>query len=381
MTARGDYLEATALFAAMPSLYFGELLNDLNRRLAGDPTCYVRLDPQSHDTWWLMGCAQFHVMVSLSKTAAPARAFSAATTSQATSLHPFDYAAAVADHRRYIHIEVAAGPPPAAPNDKGQADIGDAPGPTAALEMQVLHWVAQFVAQHEGFLALHFGPSDRLFSAVELEDAAMFDWPEPLLIHPEAQKPRRAGNGKTGYALRLRHPRHLPHAALELEGVPVTVPYATVVTLIQTLIKGYVYGALPLAHGDTIRPNGTWALYVRHDVPTVEAPKGRVILSFWDDQGHDRPAPEPGDAAEGFEHGPEADDAGPVPSDDPTEDLRAALLPAHIRGKSRVSLGLRPTPAQPADVLSAVRHLGSGLVRRSKPLGGKATADEDMSPA
>lgn len=287
-------VEATALFYTRPQPDMGDLLLDLNARLSEGGGCHLTVSPLSNSDWWLLTCDSFHVMVSFGTTPAQRDFLDHAVRSPVNGLNRFDYGQAVETHRAHVQIEVGDGSAPLPPQARViMQEFGPSKICDPALKLMVLHWVTQFIGQNQGFLALHFGPSDRLFCPEEVAAASHEDVPETLLTHPEPSLPVEGPGGTDGYGLTLRNPRHLSGPAFELEGIPVKVPLATAVALMDTLRSAFADGNLVLDHGRVLRPSDRITLYVRETMNDIEHPHGRFILSFWDDRGHDAPIPKP----------------------------------------------------------------------------------------
>lgn len=285
-------VEATALFYARPTPKMGDLLLDLNERFAKDAGCHLSVSPLSHDDWWLLACEHFHIMIAFSNEPAGAGKLDGAVRSPINDLNRFDYAQAVQSHTSNLAIEVGDGNAPLPPEARLiMQEFGSVNECDPALKLRALHYAAQFIAEHQGFLALHFGPSDRLFCPVEMKAAACEDLPEALLTHPVPSLPEQGPNGSDGYGLALRNPHHLSGPAVELEGLPVSVPLKTAVSLLATIQRAHKAGKLTLEHGKVLKPSQKLALYVREAVADDATPNGRFILSFWKERGHDAPKP------------------------------------------------------------------------------------------
>ena len=292
-------VEASALFYVRPKPDMGDLLLELNAKLANEAGCHMTVSPLSHDDWWLLSCEQFHIMIAFSDTPAPADKLDNAVRSPINSVSRFDYTQAVESHRMCINIEVGDGHAPLPPEARLiMQEFGDSKVCSAELKMKALHWTTQFIGQHESFLAVHFGPSDRLFCPEELKAAAGFDLPTPLLTHPVPSLPEEGPNGVDGYALTLKNAHHLNGPAIELEGVPVKVPLAASVSLLNTLRTAHAKGKLPLEHGKILKPSEKMCLYVREAQSDSDHREGRFILSFWSDRGHDQPMQKPAPVVE-----------------------------------------------------------------------------------
>jgi len=348
-------VEATALFYDRPQPDVVELLGELNKHMSNQDGCYMSMSPLSHADWWLLSCEKFHIMITFSDEAAPHKKFQAAVTSPVTSLRRFDYSQALQSHRTHMHVEIGDGNAPLPPEARIiMQEFGSATECDPELKMKALHWTSQFIARHVGFLALHFAPSDRLFCPEELAAAMNVDFPTQLLTHPIPSMPKPGPTGVEGWSLTLRNPHHLPGRAIELEGIPVPVPLATAVQLMTTLFAARLKGKMPLNHGDILTPSKKWSLYVRHDLPTEEAPDGRVILSFWDCMGHDAPAPQAAPEQTPAELAPVAPPAGlagklsrkarrAAKENASTEAVEAAPVPVELAAETPMQASA-PTP-------------------------------------
>ena len=76
----------------------------------------------------------------------------------------------------------------------------------------------------------------------------------------------------------------MPGPALEIEGIPKSVPLATAVNLLRTLNRAHGAGKIALKQGDTISPTGKWALHVFRMPAEAATPNGRIVLSFYKDR-------------------------------------------------------------------------------------------------
>lgn len=287
-------VDATALFYSRPTPDKSDLITDLNAHLSGMTDCHMQMSTLSHADWWLLSCAEFHIMIAFSDAPSKDPRIARAATAAVCDLRRFDYGQVVEGHQAALHIEVGDGSAPLPPEARTiMQEFGEGRVCDPALKMKALHWTAQFIAQHPGFLALHFGPSDRLFCPDEVTEATHEDTPVSLLMHPVPSLPVPGPNGSDGYHLEFKNAHHLGGAALSLEGIPVSIPLRTSVTLLTTLFRARARGKVALEHGKVIKPSPKLALYARAQAPSPDAPHGRMILSFWKTAGHDMPAPAP----------------------------------------------------------------------------------------
>ncbi len=341
-------VDTTALFYARPTPDVDALIENLNAKLANEPGCYITMSPLSHDDWWLLSCTHFHIMIAFSNEPAPAINFTKALTSPINRLNRFDYGHVVQGHRAFLNIEIGDGKAPLPPEARQiMQEFGSVTNCDPALKMKVLHWTSQFIAAHEGFLALHMGPSQRLFSPEELAKAAGEDFPTSLLMHPIPTMPEMDDKGREGYELALHNSRHLPGPAPQLEGIPRSVPLGTCVSLLMTLFKAHRAGKIALDHGDVLNPSPKWSLYVRHAAADDGAPNGRIILSFYDDRGHDAAAPKITPRSEAPTAASTASDIAPAPA----KSLGRALLEKARKAKPAKADAQDPQPAQPTAMI------------------------------
>lgn len=357
-------VSATALFFDRPQPDMGALLTELNTKLAPNPECHLNVSALSHADWWLLTCEQFHVMVSFSDDPLESTDLHAAAISPITGLRRFDYPQAVASHRAHLGIEVGDGHAPLPPEARIiMQEFGESKTCDPELKMQVLYWTTQFIARSQGLLALHFGPSDRVFSPEELAEASSTDGFAMLLRHPVPSLPESGPNGRDGYALQMKNPRHLSGPLLELEGIPVGVPLASAVRLLDTLTRAAGRGKLDLGHGKVLKPSAKISLFVRKELPCERAPDGRFVLSFWADRGHDQPEPMAQPAPVEFvAYVDDDDDVLPAPeapnitSEQPAaQDLLLRPVETAAAPKSGYDMEREPEPERPS-----ARH-GSGV--------------------
>ncbi len=278
-------VDATALFYARPQPKMGDLLTDLNAALASQPDCHLQISPLSHADWWLLSCPRFHIMISFSDDATDDPKLAQAASAPITDLRRFDYQQAVDSHQAHVQIEVGDGDAPLPPEARLiMQEFGETAVCDATLKLKALHFTLQAIAQQPGLLAMHFGPTERLFCPEELAEFSGKSLPVGLLLNPVPSLPEPGPLGRDGYALRLKNPQHLSGPALELEGIPVAIPLATSVSLLKTLIKAHRMGKWTLQHGTTLKPSPKITLYIREEPASEAAPAGRLILSFWPDQ-------------------------------------------------------------------------------------------------
>ncbi len=278
-------VDATALFYTAPEPDYTVLLDALNAAFEGTPGCYVTKSALSHDGWWLLSCEQFHIMLGFEEVPAPMARFAQAVTSPINRLSRFEYDHAVQNHNLHVTIEIGDGNAPLPPEARRiMREFGSAATCDPVIKLKALHVAAQFIAAHTGFLALHFAPSDRLFSADDLRACASQQVPVDLLLHPVPTEVDLDAHGRETWALRLRNPEHLPGPAIEIEGIPKAVPLATAVNLLRTLHRAHGAGKLALKAGDAISPTGKWALHVFRLDADATFPNGRIVLSFYKDR-------------------------------------------------------------------------------------------------
>ncbi|MEP4194201.1 MAG: hypothetical protein ABJL99_01040 [Aliishimia sp.] len=278
-------VEATALFYARPEPLHTDLLDALNARFETTPGCYLTKSPLSHDDWWLLSCEAFHIMISFKDHVAPSARFADAVSSPINSLNRFEYEHVAQNHHAHLNIEIGDGSAPLPPEArKIMQEFGSVSTCDADLKLKALHLTSQFIAQHAGFLALHFAPSDRMLSPEDLKSAASQDVPVTLLLHPVPTDIALDSHGRETYELRLKNPHHLSGPPIELEGIPRAVPLSTSVTLLTTLFKANRAGKVTLKHGDVLSPSKKWSLYVHMDAANDDTPDGSIVLSFYKDR-------------------------------------------------------------------------------------------------
>ena len=285
-------LDATALFYARPVLDRSKLISFLHEQLGGDANRHMQVSPLSQDDWWLLACKDFHIMISFADQHCDDQALRTAASSPVTSLQRFDYLQAVQSHKTHIKVEIGDGHAPLPPEARViMQEFGGVNSCDPALKMRALQLGMQFISIHEGYLALFFGPSERLFSPEEFGEILHANTPIALLIHPVPTMPEIGPSGLEGYHLRLKNPGHLGGSAMELEGIPTAIPLATAVSLLSTLLGARAKGKVNLHHGKVFKPSQKVSLYVRETHGDETAPNGRIILSFWSTMGHDVPMP------------------------------------------------------------------------------------------
>lgn len=283
-------VESTALFYSRPKPDMSDLITDLNARLAKFNGSHMQVSPLSHEDWWLLSCTEFHIMIAFSDAPSKDARMLPAAKSPVCDLRRFDYVQVVESHQASLQIEVGDGHAPLPPEARTiMQEFGESATCDPKLKLMALHWTTQFIARHVGFLAMHFGPSDRIFCPEEVTDCASLDLPIPLLMHPIPSMPEPGPRGVDGYHLRLKNPHHLDGPAITLEGIPVAIPLRTSVSLMTTLFNARAKNRIDLAHGKVIKPSPKLALYAREEDPSDQALNGEVILSFWKDRGHDHP--------------------------------------------------------------------------------------------
>jgi len=249
-------VDATALFYTRPEPRSDALLDMLNDKFDGVPGCQLVKSPLSHPDWWLLSCETFHIMLTFADTPAPSSKYAAALHSPINTLNRFEYHHVAQNHNTHLTIEVGDGRAPLPPEARAiMQEFGSVSTCDPALKMKVLHWTAQFVAKHSGFLAMHFGPSDRLLSPEDLMAAGSEDLPETLLFHPVPTELSLDAQGRETYALSLKNAHHLPGPAIDLDGIPNSVSLATAVTLLTTLYRSNRAGKVALADGDVLSPS------------------------------------------------------------------------------------------------------------------------------
>lgn len=275
-------VDATALFYKRPNPKMGDLLTELNAALSSFPDCHLQFSPLSHADWWLLTCSRFHIMISFAEHASDAPKLAEAARAPICELRRFDYPQAVSSHQAHVQIEVGDGDAPLPPEARLiMQEFGESAVCDTRLKLKALHFTMQAIAQQPGLLAMHFGPTERLFCPEELAEFKGKVLPVALLLHPCPSLPEPGPSGRDGYALRLKHPQFLSGPALELEGIPVSIPLATSVSLLKTLIKAYRLGKWALRDGETLKPSPKITLYIRELPANESAPSGRLILSFW----------------------------------------------------------------------------------------------------
>ena len=285
-------LDATALFYARPVLDRSRLVSFLHEQLGGDAKYHMQVSPLSHDDWWLLACNDFHIMISFSNDRCHDEALGTAAASPVTTLKRFDYLQVVQSHNAHLKVEIGDGHAPLPPEARLiMQELSGVEGCDPALKMRALQLVMQYISTHEGYLALFFGPSERLFSPEEFTKILHDNNALALLTHPVPTLPEIGPNGREGYHVRLKNPGHLDGPALELEGIPTAIPLATAVTLLTTLMNAQARGKITLTHGKVFKPSQKVSLYVREVHPDDAAPNGKLILSFWSCMGHDTPLP------------------------------------------------------------------------------------------
>ena len=283
-------VDATALFYSRPKPDMSKLITELNERLSQFNGSHMQMSPLSHEDWWLLSCPEFHIMIAFSDAPSTDTRLLPAAKSPVCDLRRFDYVQVVEGHQASLQIEVGDGHAPLPPEARTiMQEFGESATCDPKLKMMALHWTTQFIARHVGFLALHFGPSDRIFCPEEVTESASLDLPIPLLMHPVPSMPEPGPRGADGYHLRLKNPHHLDGPAITLEGIPIAIPLRTSVSLLNTLFKARANNRIDLAHGKVIKPSAKLALYAREEDPNDAALNGEVILSFWKERGHDLP--------------------------------------------------------------------------------------------
>ncbi|THH38279.1 hypothetical protein E4Z66_01520 [Aliishimia ponticola] len=357
-------VEASALFYTRPTPDIGALLTELNTRLAGQDGCHLSVSPLSHADWWLLACEKFHIMVAFSEEKDTRPAIDASAIAPITAIRRFDYVQAAQSHTAHVRVEVGDGNAPLPPEARViMQEFGEAKICDAALKMQALHWTTRFIAENPGFLAMYFGPSERMFCPDELTAAG--DTPDKLLRHPVPGLPEQGPNGNDGYSLNLRNPEHLGAPAISLEGLPVSVPLATAVTLLDSLMAARARGKLALEHGRVLKPSAKLTFYVREEPATPDAPLGRFVLSLWKDRGHDKPRAVPAPVPE-------------VPAQPATSGLPsfvAAEAPATVPAAQAPAMP-HPAPQTPSDMVD----MAAPTPRRVKAAAAPAEPEPLMAP-
>lgn len=287
-------VDATALFFSRPKPDMSELITELNSHLSGYPDCHMQMSPLSHEDWWLLSCAQFHIMIAFAAAPSTDARLAPASKAPVCDLRRFDYVQAYDSHQAYLHIEVGDGNAPLPPEARTiMQEFGESKTCDPKLKMMALHWTSQFIMGHQGVLALHFGPSDRMFCPDEVKECAGQDFPTTLLKHPVPSLPVPGPTGADAYHVRLKNPQHLDGPAIALEGIPVSIPLRTAVTLLNTLYSARDKGKVTLSHGKVIKPSAKLALYAREEAARDDAPNGEVVLSFWKQMAVQAKAPAP----------------------------------------------------------------------------------------